>query len=229
MRLGEKLLALGMISPDQQQVALVEQKNTKKLFGAILVEMGFITESALGEVLAESSGTAKFDSKATMLDSTVVRRIPKEIASRHKVIAVSYENDVLQLAMADVYNVLAIDQVRRHVPRNTKIVPIFCTDSEILELIDQYYDYEISVDGILKEIETGIRENTKLDGRAGRLCQPDGATGERAAGGCHQSHRIGHPFRAGRFVPAPALPYRRRDDPDAFVPSGLLVGDGGAY
>jgi len=82
------------------------------------------------------------------------------------VIPVSYKNDALQLAMADVYNVLAIDQVRRHMPRNAKIVPIYCTDSEILELIDQYYDYEISVDGILKEIETGIRDNSnKLDGR----------------------------------------------------------------
>lgn len=164
-RLGEKLVALGLISNDQLQIALTEQKNTKKLFGAVLVEMGFITESALGEVLAESSGTQKFDPKASMLDSAVVRRVPKEIATRHKVVPVSYEHDVLQLAMADVYNVLAIDQVRRHVPRSTKIVPIYCTETEILELIDQYYDYEISVDGILREIETGIRDNTKLDGR----------------------------------------------------------------
>ncbi|MDE3059377.1 MAG: Flp pilus assembly complex ATPase component TadA, partial [Pseudomonadota bacterium] len=165
VRLGEKLVHLGLISPDQLQIVLTEQRNTKKLFGAILVEMGFVTESALGEVLAESSGTEKFDPKSTMLDSTVVRRIPKELAARHKVIPVSYENETLQLAMADVYNVLAIDQVRRHMPKNTKIVPIYCTDSEILELIDQYYDYEISVDGILREIETGIRENAKLDGR----------------------------------------------------------------
>ena len=165
VRLGEKLVQLGLISQDQLQIVLTEQKNSKKLFGAILVEMGFITESALGEVLAESSGTEKFDPKSSMLDSAIVRRIPKEIASRHKVIPVNYEHNVLQLAMADVYNVLAIDQVRRHLPRNTKIVPIYCTESEILELIDQYYDYEISVDGILKEIETGIRENTKLDGR----------------------------------------------------------------
>lgn len=166
MRLGEKLVVLGLISEDQLQIALTEQKSSKKLFGAILVEMGFITESALGEVLAESSGTKKFDPKTTMLDSSVVRRVPKEIAQRHKVIPVTYENDMVQLAMADVYNVLAIDQVRRHLPRNTKIVPIYCTESEILELIDQYYDYEISVDGILREIETGIRDNTnKLDGR----------------------------------------------------------------
>lgn len=165
MRIGEKLVALGLISQDQLQIALTEQKNTKKLFGAILVDMGFITESALGEVLAESSGTKKFDPKTAMLDSSVVRRLPKEIAVRHKVLPVSYENDMLQLAMADVYNVLAIDQVRRHMPRNSKIVPIYCTESEILEMIDQYYDYEISIDGILKEIETGIREHTKLDGR----------------------------------------------------------------
>lgn len=165
MRLGEKLVTMGMISPDQLQIVLTEQKATKKLIGAILVEMGFITESALGEVLAESSGTKKFDPKSTMLDSTVVQRVPKDVATRHKVIPVAYENETLQLAMADVYNVLAIDQVRRHMPRGTKIVPIYCTDSEILELIDQYYDYEISVDGILREIETGIRENTKLDGR----------------------------------------------------------------
>ncbi len=173
LRLGEKLVQLGLISPDQLDIVLTEQKTSKKLFGAILVEMGFVTESALGEVLAESSGTQKFDPKASMLDSTVVRRIPKEIAARHKVIPVAYESNALQLAMADVYNVLAIDQVRRHLPRNTKIVPIYCTESEILELIDQYYDYEISVDGILKEIETGIRDNTnKLDGRQDGYVNP---------------------------------------------------------
>jgi type IV pilus assembly protein PilB len=166
VRLGEKLVNLGLISDDQLQIVLTEQKTSKKLFGAILVEMGFITESALGEVLAESSGTEKFDPKSTMLDSTVVRRVPKEIATRHKAILVGYEHDIAHLAMADVYNVLAIDQVRRHLPRNTKIIPTYCTESEILELIDQYYDYEISVDGILREIETGIRDNTnKLDGR----------------------------------------------------------------
>jgi type IV pilus assembly protein PilB len=172
VRLGEKLVQMGLVSKDQLDIVITEQRNTKKLFGAILVEMGFITESALGEVLAETSGTQKFDPKSSMLDSTIVRRIPKEIAARHKVIPVSYEDNTFQLAMADVYNVIAIDQVRRHVPKNTKIVPIYCTESEILELIDQYYDYEISVDGILREIETGIRDNTKLDGRAEGYVNP---------------------------------------------------------
>lgn len=172
MRLGERLMHLGLISADQLQVALQEQKNTRKLLGAIFVELGFITESALGEILAESTGTQKFDSKLTMLDPTVVRQIPKDLALRHRVIPVSQQDDAVQLAMADVYNVLAIDQVRRHYPRNIKIVPIFCIETEILELIDQYYDYEIEIDGILREIETGIREHTKLDGRQDGYVNP---------------------------------------------------------
>lgn len=165
MRIGDKLISLGLISPDQLQIALQEQRTSKKLLGAILVEMGFLTESAMGEVLAESSGAQKFNPKTTMLDVGVTKQIPKDLAARHKVIPVAFENGEIRLAMADVYNVLAIDQVRRHFPRGTKIIPLFCTESEILDLIDQYYEYEMSIDGILREIETGIRSNSRLDGR----------------------------------------------------------------
>ena len=172
VRIGEKLVALGLISNDQLQIALQEQRTSKKMLGTLLVDMGFITESALGEVLAETSGTQKFDSRTSMLDANIIKMVPKEIATRHKIIPVSLEDNSVQLAMADVYNVLAIDQVRRHFPRGTKILPVFCTESEILELIDQYYDYEMSIDGILREIETGIRENTKLDGRQDGYINP---------------------------------------------------------
>lgn len=172
LRLGDKLIELGLISADQLQIALLEQKTSKKMLGAILIEMGFVTESAMGEVLAESSGAQKFDPKTTMLDVGVTKQVPKEVAVRHKVIPVSFQNGEVQLAMADVYNVLAIDQVRRNFPRGTKIVPVFCTETEILELIDQYYEYEMSIDGILREIETGIRENNRLDGRQDGYVNP---------------------------------------------------------
>ncbi len=163
MRLGEKLIALGIVSEDQVQVALQEQRNSKKMLGQILMDMGFITESTLGEVLAESAGTKKFDPKATVLDPSLIRSLPKDIATRYKTVPVSMDNGTLTIATPDVYNVLAIDQIRRHFPRGTAIEPIYCSEAEILELIDKYYDYELSIDGILKEIETGIREKGALD------------------------------------------------------------------
>lgn len=161
VRIGDKLMALGLISKDQLQVALTEQTHTKKLLGLILVEFGFITESALGQVLAESSGTQKFDAKSAVLDSALIKQVPKDIAIRHKTIPVSQTGDVVQIAMADIYNVLAIDQLKRYFPRNTKLVPVLSTDTEIMELIDQYYEYNMSIDGILKEIESGGKEKAQ--------------------------------------------------------------------
>ena len=58
-RLGEQLIDLGLIAQDQLEIALQEQKQSSKreLIGDILVSMNFITDSALAEVLAESTGS----------------------------------------------------------------------------------------------------------------------------------------------------------------------------
>lgn len=166
MRLGEKLVALGIISEDQLGIALQEQRQTKQLIGQILVDLGFLTESALGEVLAESSGAEKFEAGTTMLDPGLLEMVPKEVCLRNKIMPVERDFDgTVKVIMTDVYNVLAIDQVRRHLPKGSTIKPLYCTESEIIQLIDQYYEYEISIEGILREIETGIRDNAQLDGR----------------------------------------------------------------
>lgn len=165
MMIGEKLVERGLISPDQLQVALKTQKQSpggSAMLGSILIKHGFITESALGEVLAESTGVMKFDPKTTVLDPNLIKQLPKETAARHKVVPVLLDGETIYLAMVDIYNVLAIDQVQRHFPKNYKIVPVFCSEPEILEIIDQYYDYEMSVDGILREIETGVSDTKKL-------------------------------------------------------------------
>lgn len=164
--IGEKLVERGLISPDQLQIALKTQKQQhggeRMMLGSLLIKLGFITESALGEVLAESTGVMRFDPKTTVLDPTLVKQLPKDIALRHKVVPVLLDGETLYLAMVDIYNVLAIDQVQRHFPRNYKILPVFCSEQEILEIIDQYYDYEMSVDGILREIETGVQDTKRL-------------------------------------------------------------------
>lgn len=165
IRIGERLIALGLISKDQLEIAVREQAKSKKLLGQVMVAMNFITESALGEVLAESAGSERFDAKSTMVDAAAIARVPRDVCVRNRVIPVQYENNVLKLAMVDLFNILAIDQVRRHFDKNTKVVPVYCTDTEVTELIERYYNYDFSIDGILREIETGIRDKTQLDGR----------------------------------------------------------------
>ena len=167
VRIGDKLIQLGLISQDQLEVALKEQKRSpdKKLLGNVLVDMGFLTESALGEVLAESAGMERFDPKKAVLDAALIRQIPKDVAIRQKIVAVSQVANTVSVAMTDVYNVIAMDQVRRFFPKTAKIKPVFANESDIMELIEKYYDYETTIDGIVREIETGISDKTKLDGQ----------------------------------------------------------------
>lgn len=153
--LGEQLIERGVIDSDQRDIALKYQKGEGKgkMLGAILVELGFLTPSALGEILADSTGAEKFDKKTTIIDSALVKQVPKEIASRHRAVPVYMEGQSIYVAMSDIYNVIAIDALQRYFPPRLKMVPIQCLENDLTEIINDYYDYELSVDGILAEIE----------------------------------------------------------------------------
>lgn len=72
------------------------------------------------------------------------------------------------VAMSDVFDIVAIDQVRRYFPPNFRISPVYAAEVDILQAIDQYYGYEMSIEGILKEIENAgsdkMNDETQLKG-----------------------------------------------------------------
>lgn len=158
LKLGEKLIREGLIAPDQLEVALREQKRSNKMLGEALVTLGFITEQTLAATLAESSGFHRFDLKHTVLDTDVVKKLPKSVAQKYGVIPVAVDDENVQVAMADVYDVVAIDQIRRYFSRSMEILPMVAARSEIMDAIDAYYGYEMSIDSLLQEIESGAAE-----------------------------------------------------------------------
>jgi len=155
--IGSRLLEKKVISEDQLNIALKEQIRTqnKKTIGAILVDMGFITEGALGEILNESSGIKKFDIRASIIDPRLVKKVPKDFANHNKLIPVSYAKNEVTIAMSDVFDIVAIDQVKRFFPPHFIIHPVYASEPDIMQAVDQYYGYEMSIEGILKEIESG--------------------------------------------------------------------------
>jgi len=152
---GEKLVDKGLIAKDQLDIAkkIQKERGGGTMIGAVLVEMGFITESTLGEVLTESTGVQSFDPKTTIIDPELVKQIPKETAVQHNAVPILLEKDSVYIAMTDIYNVTAIDVIQRYFPKRFKMTPIHCSASELSDIIENYYEYELSIDGILREIE----------------------------------------------------------------------------
>lgn len=157
LTLGDRLVKKGIISKDQLEIALKEQREslTKIELGTILVELNFITDTILSQVLSEASGVKSLDLRSMKLDPELIKKIPKSIAVQYKIIAIHLDGDELHVATSDVYNVLAIDQVKKYFHKSIKIVPFFANDFQISDVIDQYYDYEMDMHAIIKEIETG--------------------------------------------------------------------------
>jgi len=164
-KLGTILIEKGMISKDQLEIALLEQKSEKsrdKLLGNILVDLGFITESALSQLLSEASGVKNVHLKTMVIDPNLINQLPQEVAIRCKALPVAQTETEIQIAISDIYNIMVIDQIKKYFARNYKISPVYAPESEILEAIDQCYKYEMSIDGILKEIESGISDNKSI-------------------------------------------------------------------
>ena len=154
-RLGEMLITLGLVTHDQLDIALREKERSSKMLGAILVELGFVTEPDLNKVLADTAGVERFDVDTTLVDPDVVRLVPKEIAEKHRVLAFSMTDGQVLAAMADPYDIIALDVLRQYLPSGSTIRPWMCAPADLNTVIDRAYGYELSIDGILNEMDTG--------------------------------------------------------------------------
>lgn len=154
-RLGEHLLRLGLITPDQIEVALHEKSRSGKLIGTVLVELGFIREQDLTTALAARSGAQNFDPAHTLIDPNVGRRLPQDVAERYRMAALCEQGDEIWLAMIDPYDVIALDQARRHLSPHQLIVPLIITSADLSDVHDFIYGYALGLEDILRELRAG--------------------------------------------------------------------------
>ncbi len=174
LRIGELLVQKGVVSPDQIRIALTEQRKNRDHLGKILVRLGFATEAIILDVLGGALGQQKAQLQQVVVDSEAIRLIPKDMARRFRILPLTYDANAnrLTLAMADTFNVVALDQIAALLGGDVEIQPLMAGEAEIEKAIDQFYGFELSVDGILREIETGEIDYESLDADNAEYSQP---------------------------------------------------------
>ena len=174
LRIGELLVQKGVVSPDQIRIALTEQKRSRDHLGKILVRLGFATEAIIRDVLGGALGQQSVDLSKVVVDSEAVKLIPKDMARRYHMLPLTYEmnRNRLTVAMADIFNVVALDQITALLGGDVEVIPLLAGEAEIGKSIDQFYGFELSVDGILQEIETGEVDYQSLEAENAEYSQP---------------------------------------------------------
>ena len=152
-RIGDRLVEAGVITVEQLNVALTEKKHSSKLIGQILVDLGFVTEAILTQFLAEAGGYQVFDPKSTIFDGEALELITKEDAHKFRVLPIAIHDNEIDIAMVDPHDIVAMDSLRRILPKGTTINPFICSVTILNDAIDAAYGYSSSIEGILKELE----------------------------------------------------------------------------
>jgi type IV pilus assembly protein PilB len=155
-RIGEILVAKGLITPDQLACAMGKQKENGKPLGQTLLEQDLLSPEKLKAVLAEQAGIPHIWLRKGMVDPAVVRLLPKEKALHYKVIPMFCVNGVLTLASPDPDAILIFDDIARITGKI--IQPVICRSEDIIEAIGFYYQEQLSVSDMMDDIDTSCIE-----------------------------------------------------------------------
>src|SRR5688572_8758254 len=157
LRLGELLVQQGLITTDQLSIALAEQRHNNTPIGRLLVRLGFVTESAIRDIMARTIGQESIDLGQVVADPEALKLVNQDFARRNRVLPIAFDRNeqVLTIATTEIFNVVAMDQLRGMLGAQVEIKTLLASEAQLGDYIDHFYGYELSVDGILKEIETG--------------------------------------------------------------------------
>ncbi|MBX9810383.1 MAG: GspE/PulE family protein [Burkholderiales bacterium] len=174
LRLGELLIQQGLISTDQLAIALAEQRHNNIPIGRLLVRLGFVTETAIRDIMARTIGQESIDLSQVVADAEALKLVPQEFARRNRVLPIAYDptHQSLTVATTEIFNVVAMDQLRAALGTQIEIKTQLAAEAQLEDYIDQFYGYELSVDGILKEIETGEIDYESLPAGGDEYTQP---------------------------------------------------------
>jgi type II secretory ATPase GspE/PulE/Tfp pilus assembly ATPase PilB-like protein len=157
LRLGELLVQQGLITTDQLSIALAEQRHNNTPIGRLLVRLGFVTESAIRDIMARTIGQESIDLGQVVADPEALNLVNQDFARRNRVLPIAFDQaqQTLTIATTEIFNVVAMDQLRAMIGSQVEIKTLLASEAQLGDYIDHFYGYELSVDGILKEIETG--------------------------------------------------------------------------
>ena len=114
VRLGDVLVAQGLITEAQLEAALERQSADKgRRLGYILEEMGLVTEPQKLEALGLRLGLPQARVEGYPIDLNAVARIPRALADKHTLIALIIQDGQLVVAVNDPLNFFAIEDVRQ--------------------------------------------------------------------------------------------------------------------
>ncbi len=160
-KLGQVLVDLGYIDEDQIWELLDEAKASALMTGQAAVARGLINDDQLLNALAEQANIKVVNLAEMKPSPEALALVPEPMAGVYKVLPLSVKDKVLTVAIADPNNLGAMDDLRNLLSLN-EVVAVLAPPQQITEALDRAYKgKEESIIDIISDME----KNPTLGGR----------------------------------------------------------------
>lgn len=140
VRIGDLLLSQGMITQQQLDTALSEQKIRKTKLGETLIALGYVSQKDFADVLSRQLGVESVDLRREGLQDAAIRLVPEDIMKKYELVPFAIDennSNILKIAMSDPMYLPAIDDVS--LITGMEVVPYFAPTAQIAMQIDRMF------------------------------------------------------------------------------------------
>jgi MSHA biogenesis protein MshE len=174
VRLGELLLEHKVISREQLDTALAEQKRSGRKLGRVLTDLGIVREEKLHEVLAQHLQIPFVDVRQMTLDPNVVRLLPEAHARRFRSLVLQSDSRGLVVGMSDPTDLFAYDELALRLKQPIRVALV--KEADLLKTMDVVYRRTDEIASIAQEVHEELHEgNIDIEQLAADEGSPDAA------------------------------------------------------
>ncbi|MGY3882510.1 MSHA fimbrial ATPase MshE [Aeromonas veronii] len=152
MRLGDLLVQEQIISDDQLQLALQQQRQTGRKLGTTLIDLGFISEVQLLQFLARQLDVPFFDLNNLTIDAAAVPLLPEVQARRYRALAVNLTDDRVTVAMSDPADLSALDAIAALLSPRIMVLAV-AREGQLLEYFDRLYRRTREIESFAEQLQ----------------------------------------------------------------------------
>jgi type IV pilus assembly protein PilB len=153
-RIGDLLLREGLITRDQLEKAIVEQKASGSRLGYALIKLGYLNELDLTRMLARQFRMPAVDLSKFEVDPRITKLVPADLALKHLVLPLKRDGRTLTVAMADPTDLGVLDDLK-FITRYD-IFPVIAGEYTLRAAIERYYDgADSTLQNLLKDMDFG--------------------------------------------------------------------------
>lgn len=157
-RLGDILVQAGKITQIELISCLKKQAISGKRLGEILIDDNLITEEDILIVLEIQLGIKRVRLELISLEEEALKKVPEALAKKHNLIPIKLKGNVIQIAMSDPFNILALDDIR--IATGMRVEKVLESKKAIIEAIDKNYTKQYA-EQVAKDLATQEKDSKK--------------------------------------------------------------------